>query len=352
MNLLGPFYFNALTHPWALTLIGAVILLFAAEVLARPSGALTVSTGETLHRIRGHGRLMVRHLPAVLRALGLTLLIVALARPLHGYEIRKDRANVIDIMMAVDVSGSMKAADFIVPGRNQRLDRITVTKEAVRHFINSRKERQGDRYGMDRVGLVLYGAYAWTQCPLTLDYGILERELEMAVVDERDPRSQKTAIGSAIGLAVSRLRKSEAKTKIIILLTDGINNSGELDPLTAAELARDYGIRIYTIGAGSPEGGLTAQRSLLGLLARRSSEPIDEESLKTIAEKTGGKYYRATDIDSLLGAYEEISQLETTEIEVGDFYQYEEGFMPYALLGSLALLASIISRRTWFEAIP
>lgn len=349
-SFLGPFYFNTLMHPWVLLLILGVVALMIAELIARPSGALSISTGETLANIRGHARTSLRHLPPILRAIGLSLLIIAIARPLTGYQMRKDRKNVIDIMMCVDVSGSMKAADFLV--QNQRLDRLAVTKQAVQHFLDSRKERRNDRYGLDRVGLILYGAYAWTQCPLTLDYGVFERELELANIDERDPRSQKTAIGSAIGLAVSRLRKSEAKTKVIILLTDGINNSGELDPLTAAGLAKEYSIRVYTIGAGSPAGGATLQTGLLGTVFRRTNEPIDEETLKKIAAKTNGKYYRATDTESLVAAYEEINQLEMTEIEVGDFYEYDENFVPYAIIGSLAMLVSIFSRRTWFEAIP
>lgn len=344
------FYFNVLMHPWLLALCVAPVLLMAAEILSKPTGALSVSTGEVIANMRSHGKTYLRYLPPILRALGLCLLIVALARPLEGYQVRKDRANVIDIMMAVDVSGSMKAADFLVG--NQRIDRLTVTKEAVRSFLDSRRDKRNDRFGLDRIGLVLYGAYAWTQCPLTLDYGVFERELDLAHIDERDPRSQKTAIGSAIGLAVSRLRKSETKSRVVILLTDGINNSGELDPLTAASLAKEYGIKVYTIGAGSPEGGARVQRGLLGTILTRSNEPIDEATLKKIAEITNGKYYRATDTDSLVGAYEEINQLETTEIDVGDYYEYDEAFAPYAVLGALLLLVSLISRRIWFEAIP
>ena len=198
--------------------------------------------------------------------------------------------------------------------------------------------------GSTAVGLVLYGSYAWTQCPLTLDYGVLERELDLARIAENSAKSQRTAIGSAVGLAVSRLRKSEAESKVIILLTDGQNNSGELGPTTAAQLAKEYGIRIYTIGVGSRDGSMGTPGGLFGWMTR-SAAPVDEEALKEIAAIADGKYYRATDTASLAGAYAEISQLEATEIEIGDYYEHEEGFVPYAIMGALFLLASVFSRR-------
>jgi Ca-activated chloride channel family protein len=200
--------------------------------------------------------------------------------------------------------------------------------------------------------LVLYAGYAWTQCPLTLDYGMLERELDIARIDEQDRQKQGTAIGSAIGLAVSKLRKSEAESKVIILLTDGRHNRGELDPITAAQFAKDYNIRIYTIGAGSEGQALIPQRGLFGERMVPVEVPIDIATLERIAATTDGKFYRATDVKSLQGAYEEINQLETTEIETTGYYDYEDGFVPWAVAGTVLLLASVMSRRFWFEAIP
>jgi len=246
----------------------------------------------------------------------------------------------------VDVSGSMGEPDFVSGG--QERDRLYVTKEAVRHFIQNRKEREGGRYGLDRVGLILYAGFAWTQCHLTLDYAILERELDRAEVVAHDRRKDGTAIGSAIGLAVRRLSQSEAKSKVIILLTDGLNNRGELDPVTAAQLSKRYGIRVYTIGAGAVREGYI---HLPGQLPRRR-QPIDEAALQKIAEITGAQYYRATDTRSLQRAYAEIDELEATEIEIGDYYEYNEAFMPYVLGGALLLLAGAFSRRLWFETIP
>jgi len=345
MQLLAPFRFDALSSPWVLALLAGVAALLAAELFARAPGAVTISTGETLAALRGSTRDALRRVPAVLRALGLAMLVVALAGPKNGFQVRKDRADVIDIMLCVDVSGSMRQADFRMGG--QPVDRLFVTKEAVRDFIQSRKDRDEDRFGLDRVGLVLYAAYAWTGCPLTLDYGILEHELDQASITN-DERSNSTAIGSAIGLAVRRLSQSETKSKVIILLTDGLNNAGELSPMTAAKLAKEYGIRVYTIGAGSTEPGRIGG---FGIFSRQS-QPIDEEALKKIAAETGGKYYRATDLETLREAYAEINELERTEVEGNDYYEYKEAFVPWAAVGGLLLLASILGRRTWFEPVP
>lgn len=342
MNLLSAFSFDVLAQPtWLILLVGVVALLIA-ELSASAPGALSISTGETLARIPGSGAGFLRRLPAILRAIGLSLFVVALAGPLHGLEIRKDRADVIDIMLCVDVSGSMAQKDFYAGGKSR--DRLYMTKAAVRDFVKSRKERIEDRYGYDRLGLILYAGFARTQVPLTLDYAIFERELEMAAITT-DARKDGTAIGSAIGLAVRRLSHSDAKSKVVILLTDGLNNKGDLDPISAAQVAKKYGMRVYTIGAGSTS-------SSGGGLFRGRTQPIDETTLRKIAEITEGRYYRATDTDSLAEAYAEINALETTVIEIGDYYEYKEVFMPFAVWGALAILASMFSRRRWFEVIP
>jgi Ca-activated chloride channel family protein len=339
-----------LMNPWVLLLIPAVALLLAAELTARAPGVLQVSTGETLAKLQGHARDAMRRLPPLLRALGLILLVLALARPVRGLEARTDRANVIDIMLCVDVSGSMKAMDYATDGRNR--NRLDVTKQAVHDFILDRKDKSEDRFGRDRLGLVCYAGYAWTQCPLTLDYGVLEHELDRVEIDETDRRKQGTAIGSALGLAVGKLSKSEAKTKVIVLLTDGLNNMGELDPITAAQLAKEYGIRVYTIGAGSRGEVLIPQPTPFGQMLVQARMPIDEETLKRIAETTGGKFYRAADIQQLNDAYAEINRLEKTEVDVDDYYDYEDVFVPYAVTGMVALFASLFARRYWFDPIP
>lgn len=347
MNLWSFLPFDSIEYPWVVVLLIPVLVLLVVEWTAGAAGAVVVSTGSTLARIRSHRRILLRKIPPLLRAMGLALLVIALAGPLTGYQIRKDRANVIDIMLCVDVSGSMSQEDFMAGG--QPRNRLYVTKEAVRDFIESRKARVEDRYGLDRVGLITYAGFAWTACPLTLDYGILERELDDArVVTEK--RKDGTAIGSAIGLAVRRLSQSETKSKVIVLLTDGLNNQGDLDPITAAKIARDYGMRVYTIGAGSKEGGFMRGNSFFSIAQRRN--PIDEDMMREIAEITGAKYYRATNLESLHEAYAEINALETTEVEVGDYYEFTNGFLPYAFAGALLVLASVWMRRQWFEVIP
>ena len=345
------FPFTHFASPWAFLLLIPAFLLLILELASRPHGSLSISTGETLRHIGRGRKLWLRHAPAVLRAAGLALLIAALARPLQGVVPRIDRHNVLDIMLCLDVSGSMQAMDFVIEGR--RRDRLFVAKDAVRNFVQNRKERRTDRLGVDRLGLVLYAGFAWTVSPLTIDYEVLLHEVDRAYIDTQDPRKNGTAIGSAIGLAVSRLRNSAAASRVIVLLTDGINNRGELDPLTAANLANEYGIRVYTIGMGNPEGSFVpAQGLLFGHGGGQRVEGIDEESLRQIADATGGRYYLATDATALERAYAEISRLERTEIEVGDYYEYKEGFPPFAVLGGLLVLAALVSKRAWFEAIP
>ncbi len=341
MSWLGSFYFQTLKNPEWLLLLVAVALLLAAEIFSRPSGVLSISTGETLAALRSRTKSLLRHLPAILRAVALAMLVVALARPLNGMRPRIESAEVRDIVLAVDVSGSMTAEDFVDTSGTRR-DRLFVTKAAVHDFIQNRKARPGDRYGTDRVGLLLYASYAWIQTPLTLDYALLEHDLDQVVIDQRNEKHNRTAIGSAVGLAVSNLSKSAAESKVIILLTDGINNHGSLDPVTAAELAQRYNMRVYTIGAGSPVSRNASPRD----------NPIDEETMKRIAQITGGKYYRATDLATLREAYDEINALETTEIDLGEVYDYDEGFFPWAVTGAVLMMVSVLSRRVWFEAIP
>lgn len=341
-------HFHTLMHPWVLWFALAIPFLLAAEWWARAPGAVIVSTGETLVRIRHSQGAVLRKLPGIARAIGLLLLLVALARPLQGLAVQKDEAEIIDIMLCIDVSASMSALDIV--GGRIRASRLDVTKEAVANFIANRKQNPEQRFGIDRMGLVLYAKYAWTQTPLTVDYGVIEHDIQNASIDMEDT-GRATAIGSALGLAVSKLRKSEAKAKVIILLTDGRNNFGDLDPFTAAQIAKEFGIRVYTIAAGSSDDAIVPQTGLAGLLGAQRM-PIDTETLERIASITDGRFFRATDYKSLEGAYDEINQLETTKIELGDYYEYKEAFVPWALLGGLFVMGSIASRRIWFEPVP
>jgi len=344
-GFLQPFMFTEFLHPWLLVLLIFVPILFLLECTAGSPGAMTISTGADLSAMRSDRHRLLRRLPAVARALALTLLIVALARPLTGLTPVRDDESIIDLMLCIDVSGSMRATDFS-HGRDQR-NRLDVVKDVAVQFVEERKQRASDRFGSDRIGLILYAGMAWTQVPLTLDYEILKRGVEAAHIDESDPRKQGTAIGTAIGLAVSRLRHSEASSKVIILMTDGINNRGELDPITAANMAKEYGIRVYTIGAGAESNVV-----IPGFGAQRAFMPIDERSLRAIADITGAAFYHATDEAGLQKAYAEISELERTDVPIVEYYDYDEGFAPFATLGALLMAASIFSRRIWFDPIP
>lgn len=329
--------------PQAFWLLLPVLALLVWECLPAAPGVIHISTGERIRALYRYRSGWLSRLPALGRALGLTLLIVALAGPLEGWQLNKERAGIIDIMLCVDVSGSMRETDFLVSGRPK--DRLYVAREAARSFINSRREGRDTRYGLDRVGLILFSGLAWTQCPLTLDYDVLEHELDQAEI--ADERKQGTAIGSALGLAVRRLSKSEAKSKVVILLTDGQNNRGELDPMTAARLAKEYGIRVYTIGAGSEEEKVVGQ----GFFSRRT-EAIDGKMMGGIASMTGGKYYVASDTKALMNAYDEISEMEATEVEIGDYKEANEMYLPFVIVGAAALILSGLARRQWFEQIP
>lgn len=345
----GPFSFDHLSDPIALWLVPVAALLALLEWRARHAGHVALSTAHVFKRMRSSSRVRLRFVPPLLRFLALAVLIVALAGPVNGFQVRKNRANVIDIMLVLDTSGSMVFEDFSIGGRN--VNRLDIAKTAVTDFMDRRKEQRGDRFGVDRLGLILFARNAWTQCPLTLDYGLLQSELEDAQI-VNDKEKDGTAIGSATGLAIARLKDSEAKSKVIVLLTDGINNAGNIDPLTAADIAKKYGIRVYTIGAGSAEAGVTTVQgnSFVPNLVRR--QPIDEDTMRKMADITGGRYYRVTDTDQLMTAYAEIDALETTEIDANDYYEYRPAFIPWATLGALLMFASVFTRRRWFEALP
>jgi len=259
------------------------------------------------------------------------ILIMAMARPQAGTNYHTKTARGIDIILAMDISSSMAAMDF------NPLTRFEASKEVVNDFIDNRKS--------DRIGLVVFSAQSFTMCPLTLDYDMLEAFLERAWGSGIE---DGTAIGSAIATSTNRLRDSDAKSKIIILLTDGMNNRGNIDPLTAARLAQTLGIKIYTVGVGS-EGKAPVKMS--GRVFWTETH-IDEATLQEVAEITDGKYYRAKNTRELQGIYEEINQLETTKIDYKEWVEYEEKFAAFLKAGFFMLILSFILNRTFLRRIP
>ena len=266
-----------------------------------------------------------RHLLIVIRSIVVVLIIVALARPQYGNEQTRVTTEGVDIVLTVDISGSMLAEDFDIGGR--RYNRLYVVKEVVKEFIKKRAN--------DRIGLVVFAGRAYTQCPLTLDYGMLLQLLEKVEIGMIE---DGTAIGSAIGSSVDRLKNTKVKGKVIILLTDGRNNAGEIDPFTAAEIARTFGIKIYTVGAGTKGLAPFPAVDIFGnRVIKQVKIDIDDEALTEIAKITDGKYYRATDTESLKEIYSQIDKLEKTETEVTQYTEYNELF-PYLLLPAFGLL--------------
>ena len=323
--------------PWMLLLLGVVPVLawWYVKGARRRRGSLTHPDAAGLARAAGRGGRWPSHLPAALRGLALVCLVVAFARPQTGVTGENVVAEGIDIVLALDISSSMLAEDLDP-------NRIEASKAVAADFVAGRHN--------DRIGVVIFAGRAFTQAPLTLDRSVVTSligELEVGMIEDG------TAVGMGLATAVKRLQASEAASKVVILLTDGHNNRGEIDPVTAAQAAQALGVRVYTIGAGTRG---TARIPFTGPLGeqRYVTMPVDvdEAGLRTVAETTGGRYYRATDRESLEAIYEEIDQLETTEMLVEDFTTYGERFPLPLALGLLLLLAEVVLGRTWLRTLP
>lgn len=270
-----------------------------------------------------------------LRLIALVLLIVAMARPQRALQEERVKAEGIDIMLSMDLSSSMLAQDF-------EPDRLSVSKRVASEFV--------DRRTFDRLGLVVFSGEAFAQCPLTTDHSIVKlflSELECGVLEDG------TAIGMGLATAVNRLKDSPVKSKVIILLTDGVNNSGYIKPITAAEIARQLHIKVYTIGVGSMGDALTpvSRRSDGQYIFGLARVEIDEALLKEISSMTGGKYFRATSEESLEKIYREIDQLEKTEIEVTTLKRYSEVFQTLVWIAFGLILLEFGLRQTWLRSI-
>lgn len=324
-------------NPYLLWLLALLVPMTAYYIYRTLQGgaAIRISTIEGVRHAPRTVRYRLRHMPFVLRAAAFALAVMALARPQGVEEQSRTDAEGIDIMMAVDVSGSMLARDF-------KPDRITAAKEVAGSFI-------ADRFG-DRIGLVAFAGEAFTQSPLTTDQGTLQTMLgriRSGVIEDG------TAIGNGLATAINRLRESDAKSKVIILLTDGVNNRGEMAPLMAADIAADMGIKVYTIGVGTRG---KAPYPVVDMFGNMSFQPmdveIDEPTLESIAERTGGKYFRATDKEKLQAIYDEINTLEKSKVEITDFTVYHEEFLPWLLAAMALLLLEFVFSNVILKRIP
>ena len=298
--------------------------------------AVVVSTTDTVKRAPRTFRYYLRHVPFVLRCAALSLIIVAIARPQSAEHYTNTTTEGIDIVMAVDVSTSMLAKDFIP-------DRLSVAKEVASEFI-------GDRTG-DRIGIVVFAGESFTQSPLTTDQSTLQTMLgriTSGVIEDG------TAIGNGLATSINRLRESDSKSKVVILLTDGVNNRGEISPLTAAKIAKDMGIKVYTIGIGRHG---TAPYPVFDERGREvdvvnMKVEIDEKILRDIATQTGGEYFRATDKKTLEAIYEQINSLEKSRVEVENRTTLHEEFLVFVLWALAALLLEFIINRVVLNRIP
>jgi Ca-activated chloride channel family protein len=276
----------------------------------------------------------IRHVLFGVRLLILALIIVVLARPQSINKWQDINTEGIDIIIALDISGSMLAQDF-------RPDRLEASKAVAVEFISGRPT--------DRIGLVVYSAESFTQCPLTTDHAVLinlMQDIKSGMIEDG------TAIGMGLANAVARLKDSKAKSKVVILLTDGVNNRGSIAPLTAAEIAKTFNVRVYTIGVGTQGTAPAPVQTPYGVQIRQVPVEIDEGILKNIADITGGKYFRATNNQKLVEIYKEIDQMEKSRIDVREYSKKEEKYLAYGLSALLLLLIEIIIRKTILRNIP
>lgn len=326
--------------PWLLWLLLVVPAWWWWQRRQERQGGLQFSS---VAAAQGGGSFWVRWGPRMLmllRGLAVAALIAGLARPQVGRSESRLRTEGIDIVLAMDVSGSMQALDFKLAG--QPADRLSVVKNVVRDFIRARVN--------DRIGMVVFARRAYVASPLTLDHDWLERNLErirIGLVEDG------TAIGAGLATAVNRLRDSEAKSRVVILLTDGVNNVMEVPPVAAVEAARQLGVRVYTIGAGTK--GLAPMPVYMGGRAvgyRNVPVEVDEELLAEIARRTGGRYYRATDTESLREIYREIDQLERREIETVKYEEWQELFGWFLLPGLGCLWVAVLLENTRLRRVP
>lgn len=320
---------------WGLALLPLLLLDYGRR-LRRPRPALRYPSLAGLKPLPRGWLLRARHLLFLLRLLALAALCIALARPQRGEALEDITTEGVDILLVLDVSSSMKTMDF------RPRNRLFVAKQVLQEFIAARRH--------DRIGLVVFSGKAFTQCPLTLDYSVLTQLLsrvDFGWVEDG------TAIGTAILAASNRLRSGEAKSKVMVLLTDGENNAGEVDPVTAAKAAKALGIRIYAVGVGKEgEQPIEVDDPLFGKRIVTVPTKIDEPMMRRIASLTEGRYYRAQDPEALREIYSTIDRLEKTEIKSNRYMRYEERFMGLALLALGLLFLEILLAQTRFLRIP
>jgi len=323
-------------QPWMLLLF-ALLPVLAWWYLAKQSGrqaSVLISSVDKVKHLRSW-KTILRPLPIICRLLCIACIIVALARPQTRNDEELVSGEGVDIVLAIDVSGSMLAQDFTP-------NRMEAAKEVAANFVSNRPT--------DRIGIVIFSGESFTLCPLTTDQQVLRTQIyniQSGLLEDG------TAIGSGLATSVDRLRSSKSKSKVIILLTDGENNGGQIPPLTAKELAKATGVKVYTIGVGTEGFAQTPMQTQTGaVVMQREKVNIDEKLLTQIATETGGRYFRAKDNESLRNIYTEIDKLEKSRIEVTALKRYSEKFFPFAIAALALLLSEMVLRFTLFKKFP
>ncbi len=319
-------------------LFGLLVLIpmvyWFLKELHRSDASLQISSHRNLASFPRSLKVKLLNVPYYLRFLSVALLIIAIARPQSSNSWRTENTEGIDIMIALDISGSMLAEDF-------RPNRLEASKSVANEFILSRPN--------DNIGLVLFAAKSFTQCPLTTDHAVLINlfnSINYGMIEDG------TAIGLGLANAVARLKESKAKSKVVILLTDGDNNRGDIAPVSAGELAQAMGIRVYTIGVGSQGMVNIPIQTPLGMQYQQIESAFDERPLKEIAEMTGGQYFRATNNEKLRSIYAEIDQMEKTKINVREYSKKYEEYFLFALAALVLLIAEVLMRNVYLRKIP
>lgn len=310
---------------WFLLVIPLLIVYYIYRQ-GKASAPVTLSTAGFLAGGKKTFRHYLRHILFVLRLMAIAAVTVVIARPQNVDKWQSSSTEGIDIIMALDVSGSMLARDF-------NPDRLEASKNVATEFISGRL--------YDRIGLTVFSGESFTQCPLTTDHAVLInllREVKSGIIEDG------TAIGVGLATAINRIKDSDAISKVVILLTDGVNNTGSIDPVTAAEIAKTFGIRVYTVGVGSMGFADYPVQTPFGMRYQKMQVEIDEALLQRIAEMTGGQYFRAVDNTSLQRVYAEIDKLEKSKIETREHSKREEVFMPWALAAVILLGLELLMR--------
>lgn len=323
-------------NPTYLLLLLALIPLIIWYILrqSKSEADFQISGLQLIDKIPVSKKIYLRHLPFVLRLLAITLIVIVIARPQSSNSWQDQTTEGIDIIIAEDISGSMLAKDL-------KPNRLKAAKNVAIDFIQGRPN--------DNIGLVVFAGESFTQCPLTTDHDVLINlfnSVDFGMIEDG------TAIGSGLANAISRIKDSKAKSKVIILLTDGSNNAGDIAPETAAEIARNFGIRVYTIGIGTHGTAPYPVMTPFGIQYQNQEVVIDEDILKSIAQVTGGSYFRATDNRKLEAIYQQIDKMEKTKIEVKEFSKKNEMYFIFALLALVLIITEIVLRNTLLRKIP